>query len=319
MQTAIGVDQQVGRAASVSVNYLNSRGNHQYLSRVYIDPAAYNYQFQSGGVYRQNQLLVNSNVRMRKLSLFGFYSLNFADTNTSGSGFFPTTPIVVGVTQSIDTRADYGRASFAHTSFGILGGSWTLPYHVSVGPFLIAQSGTPYNATIGTDPNNDTIYNERPYFSNGASGNCFRSSDFSAVQTGNLTPVPINYCTGPANVSLNLRLTKTIGFGPKTESAQGSGAGGPGGPGGPGRGPGGPGGGRGGPGGGPGFGASNTGRRYNLGLGAQASNLFNNVNYGTPTSTLTSPRFGQFTTLAGGPFSNGAAVRQFILQASFNF
>ena len=321
MQAAIGVDQQIGRAASVSVNYLNSRGNHQYLSRVYIDPTAYNYQFQSGGVYRQNQLLINSNVRMRKLSLFGFYSLNFADANTSGSGFFPTTPIVVGVTPSIDTHADYGRATFAHTSFGILGGSWTLPYHVSVGPFLIAQSGTPYNATIGTDPNNDTIYNERPYFANGASGSCFRSSDFSAVQTGGLTPVPINYCTGPANVSLNLRLTKTIGFGPKTEAAQGAAAGGPGGPGGPGGGRGPGGGGRGGPGGGPGggFGGANTGRRYNLSLGAQASNLFNNVNYGTPTSTLTSPRFGQFTTLAGGPFSNGAAVRQFILQASFSF
>ncbi len=113
MQSAIGVDQQIGRAASISVNYLNARGFHQYLSRVYFDPTAYNYQFQSGGVFRENQLLVNGNLRMRKVSLFGFYSLNFANANTSGSGFFPTTPIRIGVTTSIDTHADYGRAAFA--------------------------------------------------------------------------------------------------------------------------------------------------------------------------------------------------------------
>ncbi len=321
MQAAIGLDQQIGRAASISVNYLNARGLHQYLSRVYINPAAYNYQFQSGGVFRESQLMVNGNLRMRKVSLFGFYSLNLADANTSGSGFFPTTPIVSGTTQPIDTRADYGRAAFAHKNFVIVGGNWTLPHNVSFGPFLLAQSGTPYNATLGTDPNNDTIYNERPYFVNGNSGSCFHSSDFTSTQTGSLTPVPINYCTGPANVSFNLRVSKTIGFGPQTEAAQAAAkAGQSGGRGGPGGGPGGRG--RGGPGGGGpgGFGGgSSTGHRYNLNLGAQASNLFNNVNYGTPTSTLTSPRFGQFTTLAGGPFSNGAAVRQFILQASFTF
>ncbi len=326
MQAAIGLDQQIGRAASVSVNYLNARGFHQYLSRVFYDPAAYNYQFQSGGVFRENQLLVNGNLRLRKVSLFGFYSLNYANANTSGPGFFPTTPIQLGVTTSIDTRADYGRAAFAHTSFGIIGGSWTLPYNVNFGPFLLAQSGTPYNATAGTDFNNDTIYNERPYFVNGGGGSCFHSSDFTATQTGSLAAVPINYCTGPANVSFNLRLGKTIGFGPKTESAlkaEQAGNRGPGGPGGGGPargGRGGPGGGGPGGGGPGGFGGgSSTGRRYNLNIGALANNLFNNVNYGTPTSTLTSPRFGQFTTLAGGPFSNGAAVRQITLQASFSF
>ncbi len=319
LQSAIGVDQQIGRVASISVNYLNAHGVHQYLSRVYFDPTAYNYQFQSGGVFREHQLLVNGNLRMRTVSLFGFYSLNLAHANTSGSGFFPTTPINIGVTTSIDTHADYGRAGFAHTSFGIVGGSWTLPYNISFAPFLLAQSGTPYNATAGIDFNGDSIYNDRPYFANGDRGSCFRSADFSAVQTGSLTAVPINYCTGPANVSFNLRLSKTIGFGPKTEAAKGGQAGGPGGPGrgGPGGGHGGPGGG--GPGGRGGFGGVNTGHRYNLNLGALSNNLFNNVNYGTSTSTLTSPRFGQFTTLAGGPFSNGAAVRQIILQASFTF
>ncbi len=36
LQSAIGVDQQLGRAATVSVNYLNARGVHQYLSRNFV-------------------------------------------------------------------------------------------------------------------------------------------------------------------------------------------------------------------------------------------------------------------------------------------
>jgi hypothetical protein len=68
-----------------------------------------------------------------------------------------------------------------------------------------------------------------------------------------------------------------------------------------------------------GMGGGNSGHRYTFTLGAQAMNLFNMVPYGTPTSSLNSPRFGQFTTLATGPFSSQTAVRRIMLQASFNF
>jgi hypothetical protein len=54
-------------------------------------------------------------------------------------------------------------------------------------------------------------------------------------------------------------------------------------------------------------------------LGAQVFNIFNVIPYGTPTSSLSSPRFGQFTTLATGPFSSATAVRRITLQATFNF
>ena len=66
-------------------------------------------------------------------------------------------------------------------------------------------------------------------------------------------------------------------------------------------------------------GGNSSGRKYTLSLGAQAFNLFNVIPYGTPTSTLSSPRFGQFTTLATGPFSTATAVRRITLQVSFNF
>ena len=321
LQAAVGVDQQIGRVGTISVNYLNARGVHEYLSRNFYNAATpgspYNYQFQSGGVYRQNQLMVNGNGRLHGVNLFGFYALSFADANTSGATFFPTS--------NTDTRVDYGPATFARRQFGVVGGSWQFRYGITASPFVIAQAGTPYNLTSGLDPFGSSIYNARPYFVNGDRGNCRTSADFSATQTGNLTPVPINYCTGPANATFNLRLAKVFGFGERTgpaASGQGQGQGGNRGPGG-GRGGnrGGGGGGRGGGfGGGPmGMGGGNSGRRYSLTIGAQALNLFNMVPYGTPTSSLSSPRFGQFTTLSTGPFSSQTAVRRIMLQASFNF
>ena len=313
LQAAIGVDQQVGRATSVSVNFLDARGRHQYSTPVFPTQTINNFQYQSGAVYRQDQLLANVNTRLRNLTLFGFYALSFANANTTGSTFHPTNPF--------NTQVDYGRASFANTNRGVIGGSYTPRYHITLSPFLIANSGTPYNITNGsTDNNGDSIFNDRPTFRNGQSGNCFVGSDFTVPPVTGQDPapgqtIPINYCTGPANVTFNLRASKTIGFGPKTERAAGQGGqgGGPGGPGSLGR--------RGGGGGRGGFGGptTNTDHRYNLTLGAQAQNLFNNVPYGIPVSAVSSPRFGQFTSLQGGPFSSSTAVRRITLQAAFSF
>jgi hypothetical protein len=322
MQAALGIDQQIGRFGSISVNYLNARGNHEYLTRNFYDPTiagqpapttAYNYQYQSGGVFRQNQLFINGNSRLKNMNFFGFYALNWANANTSGAGFFPTS--------NTNTAVDYGRSSFARKQFGVFGGSMNFRYGFTASPFLIAQAGTPYNVTSGLDPNGSSIYNARPYFANGSSGNCALASNFSATQTGSLTPVPINYCTGPTNVTINLRIAKVFGFGPRTGAAAAGGQGGQSGrnraPGGGGGGGGrGPGGGGGGP---MGMGGASSGHKYSFTLGAQASNLFNMVPYGTPTSSLSSPRFGQFTTLSSGPFSSQTAVRQIMLQASFSF
>lgn len=308
MQSAIGVDQQLGRIGTVSVNYLNARGVHQYMTRNYFGASgSYDFQFQSAGVFRENQFMVNSHVQLRRVTMFGFYSLNFADANTFGAGFIPTS--------NTNTKADYGRATFARRQFGVMGGNLQLPYAFTASPFIIAQSGTPYNIVSGLDPTGSSIYNSRPYFAEGASGSCFDRAAFSATQTGSLTPVPINYCTSPANATVNLRITRTFGFGERTGQSAAGGPGGPGGPGGhEGRGGGG---GRGGFRGG--FGPGNSGHRYSFSLGAQISNLFNIVPYAGATNSLTSARFGQFTTLAGRPFTNGTAVRSIMLQGTLNF
>ncbi len=318
MQFAIGADQQLFRGATISVNYLNARGVHQFLSQnvSYGTLVPTQYQYQSEGVFRQNQLITNVNIRSsRYFSLFGYYVLNFAKADTAGATYFPSVPFNIG--------ADYGRAQFDTRSRLFLGGSTTLPHRISLSPFIVAQSGTPYNVTIGTDQNNDTVFNDRPAFLPGqTSASCSDASSFSVPAVGtNYTQIPINYCSGPALFTMNLRVSKTIGFGP--ENARPQGDGGPGGPG-PGGlgGRGGPGGdrGRGGPGGMFGPGGVSTGRRYNLTFGAQFQNLFNTEDLSTPVGVLKSTSlFGQSTQLAGNIYTSNSAMRRIMLQMSFSF
>ena len=328
LQTAFGIDEQLFRGATVSVNYLNARGVHEFLSqntaaigRAYSAlntglPVAN--QYQSEGVFRQNQLNTNFNVRTRRITLFGYYGLNFAHADTSGPNYFPSIPGNIG--------ADYGRATFDVRSRLFLGGNVTLPHYISLSPFVLAQSGQPYNITSGEDTNGDSVINDRPTFLPGrTSASCTEANTFAIPALGtSYAPIPINYCTGPALFTMNLRATKTFGFGRRNSEGagggNGSGQGGPpqGGPGGPG-GRGGGGGGRGGPGIGMGGGGTSTGKRYNLTLGAQLQNVFNKENLTVPVGTLTSRNFGQSLQLSGPPYTSNAAVQRLQLQASFSF
>ena len=327
IQSAATVEQQVGKYASVSVTYLNARGEHQFLTRNIPSGTAIDALDQSGGIFRQNQINTNINVRTPKgISIFGYYAASWANSNLSG------------ISDPFNSSVDYGRAGFAVRSRLSIGGSIPLPFHITASPLVFANSGSPYNITTGIADPVTLQYSDRPAFNPAASSiNCRVASSFTAAASY-AQEIPVNYCTGPANVAINLRLGRTWGFGPKTEAAAAAaaraaaggggpgggafgGGGGPGGGGGGGaRGGGGGGGGgaRGGGGGGGGRGA-NTGRKYNLTLGAAAQNLFNEIPYGNPTSTLTSSKFGIPTSLQGGVFASSTAVRRITLQASFNF
>jgi hypothetical protein len=124
--------------------------------------------------------------------------------------------------------------------------------------------------------------------------------------------LPRNWGVGPSNFQLNIRLSKTIGFGKSPTTAttgngndrgnRGGGGGGGRAGGGFGGGFGGPGGGGGGPrgGGGGGFGGGDTRKPYNLNFGVNVTNLLNNVNLSSPFATLNSTRFGQSLSTGGG-------------------
>ena len=332
-QEAIGFDQQLTRVGSLSVNYLHSQGVHQLATQniaypmglapdqVPSQPVPAHYQYFSEGAFRQDQLIVNGRVATgRHVSLFGYYSLNFAKGNTSGNGSDISTPY--------DINADYGRTGFDVRNRAFIAGSISLPKFIQLSPFVIAQSGNPYNVTVGEDLNGDTFFNDRPVKVAGVApnGSTIKTINgcgtFAVPGTSGTTgsPVaPINDCTGPALFTFNFRLTKTWGFG-ESRNAQNNGAGGPGQGGGGHHDHGGGPGGRGGPGGGFfGGGGSSTGKHYNFALGVQVQNLFNNRDLATPNGTLLSPTFGEQTQLSGGPYTTNAAVRRISLQASFNF
>lgn len=334
LQSAISVERQVTKSATLAVTYLNSRGFDQLLTvnanapypgtSCYPNcsvPTSNLYRYVSEGNFTQNQLIVNSNIRIgSRLQLFGYYTLNYANSDTSGVSSFPS--------NSYNISQDYGRASFDTRHRLFLGGSVGLPYLFRFSPFMIVSSGSPYNINSPLDLNGDSQYNDRPSlvssatcpFGTAPSGSfyCTPLGTFDATaKTGRL--LPVNYGTGPAHFVMNFRLTKTIGFGQSTKKSGGPGPG-PGGQGGPG----GPGGGRrGGPlfgGGGPMMMSSNSDRRYNLTLGVSLRNAFNNVNLTNPGGVLGSRFFDVSNNIQGFPFSPGTtANRRLDLQATFSF
>lgn len=337
IQSAVSVERQVTKAATVSFTYLNSRGFDQFVTinanaafpgtPCYPNcpiPAQNIYRYVSEGNFKQNQLIANTNVRIgAKVQVFGYYTLNYAKSDTSGVSSFAT--------NSYNISQDYGRASFDTRHRLFLGGSVALPYLLRLSPFMIVSSGSPFNISSPFDLNGDSLYNNRPGLVStatcptvenaaGSSIYCTPLGTFDATAaTGSL--LPVNYATGPSHFVMNLRLTKTFGFGPSTKrSGSGDQGGGPGGPGGGGHRGGGPRGPLFGGGGGPPSMSSNSDRRYNLTLGVSARNLFNNVNLTNPSGVLGSKFFGVSNNIQGFPFSPGTtANRRIDLIATFSF
>src|SRR5579864_4665178 len=330
IQSAVSVERQVTKSATLAVTYLNSRGFDQFLTinanapypgtPCYVqgcpNPTSNLYRYVSEANFKQNQLIVNTNIRVRStLQLFGYYTLNYANSDTSGVSSFPT--------NSYNISEDYGRGSFDIRHRLFLGGSLAFPYLIRLSPFMVVSSGMPFNIVSPLDLNGDSQYNDRPGLvstttcaTQTANGNiyCTPLGTYDVTgATGSL--VPINDGTGPNHFVMNLRLTKTIGFGAKVKSTGG---------GGPGGGDGGRGG-RGGPrgplfGGGPMMVSANSDRRYNLTLGVSVRNAFNNLNVSSPGGVVGSKYFGVSNALAGGPYSpSSAANRRLDLVATFSF
>jgi hypothetical protein len=339
MQTAFSIDHQFGRVATASATYINSRGVHQYLSdNINADlPGTYDsvtgtgtrpngvneniYQFQSGGVYNQNQLIMNYTVRASRVSIFGFYLVNFAKADTSGATYFPS--------NSFDPGSDYGGANFDVRNRFLLGGNLQAPYGVSFSPMLVVDSGQPFNITVGQDLNGDSQFNDRPAFATSSSTDTVQTKygTFDLDPASNQARIPYNYGNGPGQLSMNLRISKSFGIGPKVAAGTGASPGGMGPPGG-GPPPGGGGGGAPGGGLGPGGLSKNGGppsldqavaRRDSITFTVMGRNIFNNVNMAQPVGVLGSSLFGKSTALAGGFFSSASANRSIDLQITFSF
>jgi hypothetical protein len=332
MQTGVSIERQLGKSANLAVTYLNARGVHAFFTNNINAPDPANnglrpfptqgniFQYQSDSVFRQNQLIVNSSIRMgAKLSFFGYYTLNYAKSDTGGSGYFPSNPY--------DPAEDYGRASFDVRHRVFIGGSASLPHAFRLSPFMIASSGSPFNVTTALDPFGDSLFNQRAAFATCTSSSPTVKQTTYGCFDANPQPgeriVPINFLTGPGKFTLNLRLSKSFGFGKKAETASAGPGGGPGAGGTFGRGPGG----GAGPGQRGGFGgrgpggpdANSTNHRYSLTFSVAARNIFNHVNLANPVGNLSSSLFGFSNGLAGQPFSQSTSNRRIDLQTTFSF
>jgi len=322
MQAGIGVDRQISKKITGNITYLYTQGDHQYLTNninaptfdiadytvTGSTPSVYNYQFQSEGFYRQNQLIISTGLQTKRLTLSGNYTLNEARSDTQGVNSFPS------IAQ--DPGYDYGRASFGIRSRAFAIGSYTAPHAFVLGALLATQSGTPYNLTIGQDLTGNNQFNARPAFGTcGVTG--VVSTQYGCLDTNpagkDESIIPYNLGTGPANTVVHVRFSKAIGIGPrlKTEGeGQSFTPGQIGGVGGRGIGSGGP--------------AirldAAAPRRFNLVLAITGINVFNIVNRSTPNGVLLSPLFNQTQSLAGGQFGSPVpGNRQYVLQSNFTF
>jgi len=347
LQGGAGLERQLNKNATVSFTYLGSHGVHQILNRDINPPipstydptrpateplpnilgvrpytnygnvtsVANIYQLESVGIFNQNQLIANFNMRMgAKLNLFGFYTLGYANGNTTN------------VMDPYDIAEDYGRASFDIRHRVFLGGTWTVKHGFAFSPMIVLNSGAPFNITIpGIDLYGTDNYNDRPALTSPGAGYSTRWGTFNTSPGATDKLIGPYYGTGPGQFTTNLRVSKTFGFGKKPERAGSGSFGGPGGPGGGGRG--GPGGGLGprGLGGGGGMGGGFFGggapsnARYTLTFSVNARNVFNNVNFSAPYGALGTNYFGRSNSLMGGFWSSAAANRRIDLQAAFNF
>jgi len=119
-------------------------------------------------------------------------------------------------------------------------------------------SGLPYNLTIGSDINGDTVANDRPAFATDLSRPSVVVTPFGAFDTSPIagqTIVPRNYLTGPGMWNVNMRISKTFSFRARKD------------------------------------------HRYGLNFNLDVNNIFNHLNQGGFVGNLSSPLFGQSTAI----------------------
>jgi len=329
MQSAVSIERQLPRHTTVAVTYTNAHGLHTLRSTDINAPLPgtfpgnpiYPYGtpnpiflMESSGLYNQNQLITNVNSRLNaNISLFGFYTFNHARSNTDGLGTYPANPY--------DYSGEYGPASTDVHHRVFMGGSLNTKWNVRLSPFVVVQSGPPFNITAGQDIYGTTLFNGRPGIATDPNKPGVIATPYGLLDpnpTPDETILPRNFGRGPGSVTVNMRLSKTFGFGPAREGSAGGQGGGPGG-------------GRRGPGGSPygggGMGAifapPSTNRRYNLTVSMSARNLLNHNNPGPIIGAITSPLFGLANQMGGvgygGGFNENANNRRLELQMRFSF
>jgi hypothetical protein len=310
LQSAFSLEQQATRTTTLALTYTNSHGLHQ-LRSIVTDAGTLTQAFimTSSGLYNQNQIVANFRTKpSSQVSLFGYYVFNHASTNTDGLGTFPENPK--------DNTGEYGPAASDIHHRVLVGGSLQMRGNIRISPYVIVQSGAPFNITTGEDQFGTTLFNCRPgvveSLAPGIIATSYGLLDPNPVD--NETILPRNFGRGPGQMTVNMRIGKTIGIGPlkgvssaKSDTGPQINAANMSAPGGL-RGL---------------FGAPSSDRRFGLTIGMSARNLMNHNNHGPIIGDITSPLFGHANQVAGNPniegFLENANNRRLELQIKFLF
>jgi hypothetical protein len=174
MQSAIGFERELPLNTTIAITYANTHGLHILRSRDSNAPLPGTYTSQtpgsgvfplgrpgpvflmeSSGLYNQNQLTVNVNSRFtRDISLTGSYQYNRAMSNTDGLGTFAANPYSM--------EGEYSPAATDIRHRVSLMGTITTKWGIRFNPMLTANSGPPFNITVGKDVFGTTLFNGRP-------------------------------------------------------------------------------------------------------------------------------------------------------------
>jgi len=315
----VGVDKQLFKKLSLSVNYLYTRGLHQFVTRNINAPlpGTYNpndptsgtrplgvfeniYQYGSEGFSERNRINVNVGLNVKNGGFWGNYMFSRANADTGGMGSFPS--------NQYDLGQDWGRASWDIHNRVFAGGYTRLPQHFTFNSFLMYQSSQPFNIVVGEDLNGDSQFNDRPTFATDMTRpSVYRTKwgNFDADPLPGQQIIPINYGTGPGVFSWNARLNRQFNFGPplpKDEQPQAP----------------------------PQAANAKPGaqkkpakplpimRKYTLGLAVQAQNVLNHPNYSQPIGVLGSSLFGQSTAM-NNTNGNSTPGRSIAFETFFRF
>jgi hypothetical protein len=292
---AVTLERQLPRKSNLSVTYLHITGNH-FPIIVNINtplPGTYDpanpasgvrpYGNSAGDIYEYQ----SNGIYRQKLTMVKWeakftkavsLTANYTLQFSDHDGNWLATP-----SNPYNFMQDYGRAGYDRRHQLNLVGTIQAPFHLQFSPMFVASSGAPYDLTVGHDLNGDSFGSDRPAFATDLSRPSVVFTRFGAFDTNPMpgqTIVPHNYLQGTGMWNLNARLGRTFALGRKPAD-------------------------------------TSKESRYKLNFNIDVNNVFNHLNPGGYVGNLSSPLFGQPTSVL--LFRETSNLRRVQFGTSFTF
>jgi hypothetical protein len=230
LHSSVSIERQILPSLSVAGTVSQVRGVHLFRSRNINAPVpgTYNpdfpsravrplgidadiYQYESTGIFKQRQFMLNLVYRSKPITLWSTYTLSNAKTDTDQPDTFPSS--------SYDLRQEFGRAATDARQSWYWGG-WVRTYKgIELSPLLVWRTEVPFDIITGRDNNGDSLFNDRPAFATD-----LRRTSVVATRFGtfDLNPIPgqqiipRNFGVSPRFFITNLRVSRRFQFNERT-------------------------------------------------------------------------------------------------------